>query len=541
MLIRGCSVLVLGSGIWDLGIATFRCNGLSHLNKGLCVFSSKWFSLFSAAMLATTVSSPISAAQNVILIIGDGMDDQQITMARNYLHGAEGALTLDSMPARSAVQVITRASEPPFKPIYVADSANSATAIATGVTTSRGRISTSVVDADLRLISQDLKEAGYAVGIVSTASVTDATPAVFMANISRRFCENPGAMQGEQGRGLFTADCPEDLIANGGKGSISEQIARSPVDLVLGGGMKHFEPLSESGQQTVLDLARSQGFRIMETLDDIAAVQTELNNSATEAQVSEANRSSGEGALSSTSATGSAAADESRLQVSSSPRLLGLFTPSTMPVRWISSSGEAAQYPEPSMLNHVHEYLGEVELPEPVRCEPNAAYGATPPLAKMTELALAQLSQRSDKGFFLMVESASIDKQSHARRPCGQIGELAQLEESLQLALAFAEQSPGTIVLVTADHGQAAQIIPDGSMFAGYGIPVYTPGQLQRVITPEGSVMAMNYATNEFQAEEHTGVNVPLFGNEAAEPFMRPFLQQSDLHGLILNAFGLSE
>jgi len=34
---------------------------------------------------------------------------------------------------------------------------------------------------------------------------------------------------------------------------------------------------------------------------------------------------------------------------------------------------------------------------------------------------------------------------------------------------------------------------------------------------------------------------VPLFGNEAAEPFMRPFLQQSDLHGLILNAFGLSE
>jgi len=210
-------------------------------------------------------------------------------------------------------------------------------------------------------------------------------------------------------------------------------------------------------------------------------------------------------------------------------------------VRWISSSGEAAQYPEPSMLNHVHEYLGEVELPEPVRCEPNAAYGATPPLAKMTELALAQLSQRSDKGFFLMVESASIDKQSHARRPCGQIGELAQLEESLQLALAFAEQSPGTIVLVTADHGQAAQIIPDGSMFAGYGIPVYTPGQLQRVITPEGSVMAMNYATNEFQAEEHTGVNVPLFGNEAAEPFMRPFLQQSDLHGLILNAFGLSE
>jgi len=34
---------------------------------------------------------------------------------------------------------------------------------------------------------------------------------------------------------------------------------------------------------------------------------------------------------------------------------------------------------------------------------------------------------------------------------------------------------------------------------------------------------------------------VPLFGNEAAAPFMPPLLQQSDLHGLILSTFGLSE
>lgn len=505
------------------------------------MISLKWFSFSTVAMLVATLSPPINAAQNVILIIGDGMDDQQITMARNYLHGAEGALTLDSMPARAAVQVITRGSEQPFKPIYVADSANSATAIATGVTTSRGRISTSVEDADLRLISQDLKEAGYAVGIVSTASVTDATPAVFMANISRRFCENPGAMKGEQGRGLFTADCPEDLIANGGKGSISEQIARSPVDLVLGGGMKHFEPLEESGQQTVLDLARRQGFRVLESLDDIAAMTAELTSGAETAQEIEVSNHRSEGASDANGMADAVAEAKTAMQVNSIPRLLGLFTPSTMPVRWISSTGEAARHPEPSVLNHVHEYLGEVELPEPVSCVPNAAYGNTPPLASMTELAIQQLSQRSDKGFFLMVESASIDKQSHARRPCGQIGELAQLEESLQVALAFAEKSPGTVVLVTADHGQAAQIIPDGSMFAGYGIPVYTPGQLQRVITPEGSVMSMNYATNEFQAEEHTGVNVPLFGNEAAAPFVRPFMQQSDLHSLILNVFGLSE
>ena len=36
-----------------------------------------------------------SSPRNVILIIGDGMDDHQITIARNYLVGAQGRLTLD--------------------------------------------------------------------------------------------------------------------------------------------------------------------------------------------------------------------------------------------------------------------------------------------------------------------------------------------------------------------------------------------------------------------------------------------------------------
>ena len=47
--------------------------------------------------------------RNVILIIGDGMDDQQITIARNYLKGMEGRLVLDSMPMRGTVQVLAYA------------------------------------------------------------------------------------------------------------------------------------------------------------------------------------------------------------------------------------------------------------------------------------------------------------------------------------------------------------------------------------------------------------------------------------------------
>ena len=49
-------------------------------------------------------------APKVVIIIGDGMDDQQITIARNYLVGYDGRLTLDDMPVRSAVQVQRRSS-----------------------------------------------------------------------------------------------------------------------------------------------------------------------------------------------------------------------------------------------------------------------------------------------------------------------------------------------------------------------------------------------------------------------------------------------
>ena len=53
-------------------------------------------------------------------------------------------------------------------------------------------------------------------------------------------------------------------------------------------------------------------------------------------------------------------------------------------------------------------------------------------------------------------------------------------------------------MLVTADHSQAAQLIPYESLFAAYPIPTYSPGKLARIITPEGSHMAVNYATTNF-------------------------------------------
>ena len=162
-------------------------------------------SSLSFAQPATPVQN--SHAKNVILIIGDGMDDQQITAARNYLHGAQGRTILDTMPIRAAVQVLTVSDENPAQPIYVADSADSATAMATGNITSIGRIATSAKsDQDLPTIIELAQSKGLKTGLVTTASITDATPAAFIAHVNMRGCEGPAQMVNYESYGDFVID-----------------------------------------------------------------------------------------------------------------------------------------------------------------------------------------------------------------------------------------------------------------------------------------------------------------------------------------------
>lgn len=445
----------------------------------------------------TSAGAPLSAPKNVILIIGDGMDDHQITIARNYLTGVTGRLTLDTMASRSIAQVLTVSNMQPDLPVYVADSANSATAIATGTVTSRGRIATSAgADEDLTTIVEMARDAGMKTGLVSTASVTDATVAAFYAHISLRVCENPSMMRDALLFDRIPIDCSPDMKANGGLGSISEQLVASGLDLALGGGAKHFAPLMEGATLTVTEAAEAAGFQVLRSID-------ELNSAASDS------------------------------------RWLGLFASSTLPTRLQGEGGRSAESPLPSFMNRVHWSQGDVTLPEPTACEENPEFVGTPSLKLMTDRALEHLSHENDNGFFLMIESASIDKQSHLRNACGSIGEVAQLEEALQSALSFADQNPETLIIVTADHGQAAQLVPTESLFDAFGLPIYTPGQVMRIRTPEGALMTVNYATNSFLSEEHTGVSVPVLTNSTT-PFPT-MLTQPDLFDIMTRHLRLTE
>ena len=451
----------------------------------------KLLCLIMALTSALSVCAETAAnSRNLILIIGDGLDDQHVTMGRNYLAGMSGKLTLDAMPYRASVQVETISEQ--GQPLYVADSANTATSLATGGITQIGRIATDIEDNDLTTIAERLLDNGFRVGLVTTSSLTDATPASFLAHVSSRSCEGPEEVLGSTYYGIPQPACLADARDNGGPGSIIEQLVNSGAQVLLGGGTKFLEQTTIDGE-TVAAMATKQGYRILGRETDLDSVPP-------------------------------------------GRPVLGTFDEETLEVRWRGTDARVGEETETSWLHNLSDYLGDAVEPEPMSCEPNPNYEGTPALASMADLALRHLSEDNDRGFFLMIESASIDKQSHKRNPCGSIGEIEQLEESLALALSFAGQHPDTAILVTADHAQAAQILPEPSLYSSYPIPIYSPGLIARIATPEGGMMRINYATNNGFSEEHTGANIPLFANDVAALWLDPFLRQREVHDA-MNAF----
>lgn len=168
----------------------------------------------------------------------------------------------------------------------------------------------------------------------------------------------------------------------------------------------------------------------------------------------------------------------------------------------------------------------------PARCTPNAALPkAQPKLAEQTRKAIELLEdRRSDKGFFLQVEGASIDKQDHAADPCGQIGETVDFDAAIAAGTAYARSHPDTLVLVTADHGHSSQIVE----------PTATPGLTATLVTNEGANMTLAYGTAETGgSQSHTGTQVRIAGLGPQAANIVGLTNQTDLFGTLKRALRL--
>lgn len=123
--------------------------------------------------------------------------------------------------------------------------------------------STSV--SSLTTILELAQSAGFATGDITTADLTDATPAVLAAHVNDRGCYGPTDMR----------NCAVYKKSNGGPGSIAEQEVDHHVDVLMGGGLSRFAETIDGGSfigQTVLASATAQGYTILRTANDLQNV-----------------------------------------------------------------------------------------------------------------------------------------------------------------------------------------------------------------------------------------------------------------------------
>lgn len=191
---------------------------------GSLVLSTLFLQSVSAEQVSTVSNTE---SKNLIVLIGDGMGPAQVTAARNYLMYNKGIdhLTLDSIYTGQATTYADRGEDSgTIVSGVVTDSASAGTAFATGNKTYNAGISVSNEDVSKPFASviEAAEAAGKATGLVSTARITHATPAVYASHVRSR----------------------DNELA------IASQYLESGVDVLLGGGSSFFTSKDEGGKRT---------------------------------------------------------------------------------------------------------------------------------------------------------------------------------------------------------------------------------------------------------------------------------------------------
>ena len=202
------------------------------------------FCLLAAASAGVFAQEPKNPVKHLFLFIGDGMSVPQRMTAEEYSRKAgRGPLAMNSMPYTATTRTCSFDS-------LVTDSAAAATAIACGQKTKNHY---SGVDPDGKPLYSSAyfaKKAGYKVGIISTVTITHATPAGFYAHRNNR----------------------------GDYYGIALDLADSGFDFFAGGGLDVTDKSSKAHKQyadcgDAYEYAKSKGYRLVTTKSEFLALK----------------------------------------------------------------------------------------------------------------------------------------------------------------------------------------------------------------------------------------------------------------------------
>lgn len=138
--------------------------------------------------------------------------------------------------------------------------------------------------------------------------------------------------------------------------------------------------------------------------------------------------------------------------------------------------------------------------------------GHLPSLTDMTASALDLLE--NENGFFLMVEESYIDITEADLDMEGTIKEMQVFDKCIDYTLSWAEDHPGTLVIVTADHETGGVIVPEEKIPENVNNDCFTSNG------------------------EHTSTNVALFaaGARASELFSEEVIDNTDIAKIMRKA-----
>lgn len=302
------------------------------------------FSQKASKGTTTGPSTPVAKAKNVILLIGDGMGLTHLS-AGMYFNNNQSQF--ERFPI-SGLQKPAAAND------LITDSAAGATAIATGVKTYNGGISVDVDSTQLKTILEEAERRGLATGMVVTSTITDATPASFVAHVRNRRKEE----------------------------EIATWFLKSEIDFFVGGGKRYFDQRTTDTRNLYQEL-KDKGFQVSDYTQQ------------------------------------------------------GAITPDPQK-KFAYFSAEL----DPPKVSEGRDYL-----------------------APMSILAIQQLKQQSEKGFFLMVEGSQIDWGGHSNNSDYIVSEMVDFDKTVGKVLDFAAADGETLVIVTADHETGGYAINPGSEF----------------------------------------------------------------------------
>lgn len=176
-----------------------------------------------------------TTVKNIIFLVGDGTGLAQITSGQYALVGSDGLLHLQTMPVTGFVK--THSSDN-----LITDSASGATAYSCGLKTYNGAIGVNPDEVPCKTILELAEEQGLSTGLVSTSSITHATPASFAAHQPQR------SMQMQ----------------------IAEDFLDSGTEVFLGGGVEWFSGEMRSDSLDLLSKFEASGYELLFNESDLA-------------------------------------------------------------------------------------------------------------------------------------------------------------------------------------------------------------------------------------------------------------------------------